>query len=193
MTNTEKSWIVGLCRHQHLHVARQELRKQGFGIRLPKFYRHHTHPDFGSARMGLRFGSRYIFICADLEAGEIAPINHTRGMDDTNRGQAVIGTWAGESFRPHVLRPKYLTFLDDLQEAEFAEAVASKAPEPRPDLVPGDVVVIVGDRGRLGYGQEGRFEEAHRDKAMVFCGQLRITVDLCDLKKVEQPEKKRAA
>lgn len=192
MENTEKSWLVGLCRHQHLHVARQSLRDQGFKIRLPKFYRHRTHPKFDEGAMGLRFGSRYIFIEAILGSGHIGAINHTRGMDDSNRGQAVIGTWSDENFQPHVLRPRYLTFLDDLQESEFAEAVASKAPEHRPDLVPGDSVIIVGDRGRLGYGQEGRFEEAHRDKATVFCGQLRITVDLCDLKKVEQDARKAA-
>lgn len=26
--DNEKSWLVGLCRHQHLHVARQSLRDQ---------------------------------------------------------------------------------------------------------------------------------------------------------------------
>lgn len=193
MEDQKNSWIVGLCRHQHLHVARQNLRDQGFKIRLPKFYRHRTHPLYDQGPMGLRFGSRYIFICADLGAGHVRVINHTRGMDDSNRGQAVIGTWTEENFIPHVLRPRYLTFLDDLQESEFAEAIATRAPEPRPDLIPGDLVIIVGERGRPGYGQEARFEEAHRDKATVFCGQLRITVDLCDLKRVEQSQQKRAA
>jgi hypothetical protein len=187
-----KSWIVGLTRHQHLNVARLNLKQQGYRTRLPLFYRHPSHPLFEKARMGLRFGSRYILIEADIEAGEIAPINHTRGMDDSNRGQAVVGTWTNEDFRPHILRPAYMHMIEDLQIAEALEALATKAPEPRDDLVPGDHVVIIGDRGRVGYGLEGRLKECVRGTAVIFCGNQKITLPECDLKKIEHDAKRAA-
>jgi hypothetical protein len=191
----ERNWIVGLVRHQHLHIARTALRDQGYRIKLPKFYRHPKQTEPGKSSMGFRFGSRYIFIEANL-ASEIAPINHTRGMDDSARGQAVIGTWmrvgVDDVFNPHIIRPAYLAMLEDLQEHEFHEAIATKAPEPRTDLVPGDPVMIIGDRGRIGYGQEGRFQESARGVAIVLCGNMKVVVPDCDLKKVEQ-EQRRAA
>lgn len=182
-----KAWYVGLTKDQQELKAAAELRAQGYVVYLPKIHTRHQDGRKIEARTTLRF-TGYIFIAFDLQLEQHGPISNTRGMDGSD-GSALICSGGGI---PLALPPGIIETLRTIEDDELARAVARKKPQPRKDLVPGDLVQIAGDRGHPAFGQRGSYLGAEKGWASVLGGIAVWKVPEVDLKKIEQPEKRAA-
>lgn len=176
-----RQWFVGQTKDWQR--AAKDLREQGYGVFMPKIYLRVQEGRKNHARAALRFPG-YIFIAC--EAHETGPISSTRGMDDSG-GSALLG-----GARPVPVHPAIIERLRRIEDDELGLALASKRPQPRNDLTPGDVVVIAGDRGHVAFGQQGHYLGSDRGVASVLAGMAIWKVAEGDLKRAE-PERKAAA
>jgi transcriptional antiterminator RfaH len=182
-----RAWFVGLTKDQQEMKAAAELRAQGYTVYLPKHYVRHQDGRKVEARAVLRF-TGYIFLAFDPARDEHGPISNTRGMDGSD-GSALICDGAGQ---PQPLPAGIIEVLRAIEDEEFHRARATSRPRPRTDLVPGDKVMITGDRDHAAFGRKGVLVGIDRGVATVFEGWARWQVPAHDLKKVEAKETKAA-
>ncbi|HCE08753.1 MAG TPA: hypothetical protein DEQ40_09170 [Oxalobacteraceae bacterium] len=183
-----RAWFVGKTKDQQELRAAQELRAQGFVVYLPKVYTRHQDGKRIEAQAALRF-TGYIFICC--QPGETSPINNTRGMDSSD-GPALICSGFGEDRAALPLQRGIIETLRSIEDDELARAKARKKPLPRKDLMPGDQVQIFGDSNHAAFGRKGHLLGVERTIASVLEGMVVWKIPECDLKKIEQPDRKAA-
>lgn len=176
-----KQWFVGATKDQRESTAAANLREQGFIVYLPKVHSRWQDGRRVSAHTALRF-TGYIFIQFDAAAQEHGPIGNTRGMDE------LLITKAGD---PIPLPASIIETLRQIEDEEFARAVARKKPVPRKDLVPGDMVAINNADDPF-HGKQGMYLGTDRLVARVLLGLAIKDIAECDLKKIEPPERKAA-
>lgn len=169
------AWYVGVTHGQREFEAAEHLAKQGFGVFLPKSYQRIQEGRKVHARARLRF-TGYIFIHCD--PGAIGKISSTRGMDDS-AGSALLG---GAS--PTALKAEIIAKLRRIEDGELAEAIATRKPTARNDLVPGDLVEIA-DSDHVAHGQRVQYLSSERGIASVLGGMFVWKVAEGDLRRVE--------
>lgn len=182
-----KQFFVGMTKDQQELRAAAELREQGYVVYLPKIYYRHQDGRKIEARAALRF-TGYIFITFDLQLEEHGPISNTRGMDGSD-GSALI---CDGTRKPIALPSGIIERLRQIEDEEFFRAIARKKPKPRLDLVPGDMVSIACDPHHAAHGRKGRFIGSEGGWAEVLEGWAIWKVAECDLRKIQQPERKAA-
>jgi transcription antitermination factor NusG len=180
-----KRWFVGMTIDQQEQKAASGLREQGFIVYLPKAFVRYQEGRKIEARSHLRF-TGYIFISFDPDRDAYGAINNTGGMDGS-AGPALI---VNRADRPVPLDFEIVEQLRQIEDEEYARAVARKKPLPRKDLLAGDQVQIIGDRNSPAFGKTGHLLGSHKGLASVLCGMAVWKVPEADLKKVEQPEKR---
>ncbi|WP_298800159.1 transcription termination/antitermination NusG family protein [uncultured Devosia sp.] len=177
-----KQWFAGVTKDQQEWVAASNLREQGFAVYLPKIHMRWQDGRKIEARSILRF-TGYIFVAFDLQRDPFGQISNTRGMDDSD-GAALLG---GD--RPTPIPASIIEGLRQAEDEEMARALARKKPKPRADLVPGDQVMIAGDRDNHAFGRKGVYVGSDRGMASVFIGFACWKVPDWTLKKIEQEVK----
>ena len=183
-----KQWFVGMTKDQQELRAAAELRDQDYVVYLPKIYYRHQEGKKIEARSALRF-TGYIFIRFDLALEQNGPISSTRGMDGSD-GSALICDGAG---KPRAMQPGILETLREIEDEEFARAIARKKPEPRKDLLRGELVKFVGDPDHPAYGLEGTYlGPMARGIGKVLVAFAQWDLPECDLRKVQLQEKQAA-
>lgn len=184
-----KRWYIGLTKDQQELKAAAGLREQKFLVYLPKKFTRWQEGRKIEARGHLRF-TGYLFVAFDYDAEEHGPIKSTPGMDDSD-GSALVKGAAGGGDRPAALRPGIIDMLRAVEDEEFARAIERKKPGPRADLVSGCTVEI---NNRLDpfHGQRGTYLSSEKGIATVLLGFIAKEIADCDLKKIEQPEKRAA-
>jgi hypothetical protein len=166
-----RQWFVGMTRDANR--SQKDLRDHKFGVFLPKTFERIQEGRKVHARARMRFPG-YIFIAC--EADDTGSAKKCSGMDDSS-GSAVLG-----GAKPVAISPEIIERLRRLEDDEFGAATEIRRPEPRKDLVPGDLV-------EFAEGKAGIFVGSERGMASVIAGPGIWKVPEGDLKRVEIEKK----
>lgn len=179
-------WYVGTTHDRQEGRASKGLREQGFVVYHPLTFKRVEEGRRVRAEPESRFPG-YITIGFDPRFDAFDVIRSTPGMDDSS-GSALI-TSGGV---PSPLPANIISKLRQIESEEYFRARQRKKPEPRNDLVPGEIVEII-DSGDAFFGMQGTYlESPKKGIARILIGWLPKDIAELDLKKVEPLESKAA-